>query len=65
MTGASSNGVYRESAFEEALAANFSPDAIKAIKVSPDEMITDLHADADYRAQLVGVMARRAVEQAA
>ena len=65
VTGASSNGVYRESAFEAALAANFSPDAIKGLKVSPDEMISDLHADADYRAQLVAVMARRAVEQAA
>jgi carbon-monoxide dehydrogenase medium subunit len=65
VTGASSSGVYRESAMEQALAANFSADAIKDVKVSPDEMITDLHADADYRAQLVGVMARRAVEQAA
>ncbi len=64
VTGASSGGVYRESAFEEALTANFSADAIKDIKVSPDELITDLHADADYRAQLVGVMARRAVASA-
>ena len=64
VTGASSNGVYRESAFEAALTANFSPAAIKDIKVSPDEMITDLHADADYRAQLVAVMARRAVAAA-
>ena len=65
VTGASSGGVYRESAFEAALTADFSPAALKDMKVSPDEMITDLHADADYRAQLVAVMARRAVEQAA
>jgi carbon-monoxide dehydrogenase medium subunit len=65
VTGASSRGVYRETAFEKALDANFSVDAVKHLKVSPDEMISDLHADADYRAQLVAVMARRAVETAA
>jgi carbon-monoxide dehydrogenase medium subunit len=65
VTGASSRGVYRETAFEDALNAHFSVDAIKSLKVSAEEMISDLHADAEYRAHLVAVMARRAVELAA
>ena len=65
VTGAGSGGVYREAAFEAALSANFSPDAIKGLKADPANMISDLHGDADYRANLVNVMARRAVELAA
>jgi len=30
--------------------------------VSPDDLNSDIHAAADYRAHLIGVMARRAVE---
>ena len=65
VTGAGSGGVYREAAFEAALSANFSPDAIKGLKADPANMISDLHGDAEYRANLVNVMARRAVELAA
>jgi carbon-monoxide dehydrogenase medium subunit len=65
VTGAGSGGVFRQSEMEAALSANFSPDAIKGVKVSPDGMLSDLHGDADYRAHLVGVMARRAVAAAA
>jgi carbon-monoxide dehydrogenase medium subunit len=49
---------------ENALKANFSPDAIKDITVPTDAMASDIHADQDYRAHLVGVMARRAVAAA-
>jgi carbon-monoxide dehydrogenase medium subunit len=65
VTGAGSSGVFRQSEMEQALSANFSPDAINSIKVSPDGMLSDLHGDAEYRAHLVGVMARRAVASAA
>ncbi len=65
VTGAGSGGVFRQAEMEQALAANFSPDAIKGIKIDPNGMLSDLHGDAEYRAHLVGVMARRAVASAA
>ncbi|MCW6510765.1 FAD binding domain-containing protein [Lichenifustis flavocetrariae] len=64
VTGAGANGVFRAQDFEQALAANFSADAIKAVKMSPDGLNSDIHADAVYRAHLIGVMARRALDKA-
>jgi aerobic carbon-monoxide dehydrogenase medium subunit len=64
VTGAGQNGVYRNTAMEQALAANFSPDAIAGIATPPDGMNSDIHASAEYRAHLVGVMAKRAVARA-
>jgi len=61
VTGAGNGGVFRVPAYEAALAANFSPDAIADGAVSAADMNSDLHADAEYRAHLVAVMARRAV----
>lgn len=61
VTGAGSNGVFRIAEMENALAANFSPDAIAGISVPEDGLNSDIHAAADYRAHLIGVMARRAV----
>jgi carbon-monoxide dehydrogenase medium subunit len=46
---------------EQALEADFSPTAISAIQVSEDKLNSDIHAAVDYRAHLIGVMARRAV----
>src|SRR3984893_9454944 len=51
--------VFRVAAMEAALAANFSPDAIKDIQVPQDGLNSDIHASAEYRAHLVTVMARR------
>lgn len=60
-TGAGQAGVFRVTDMEGALAKNFSAKAIEGIKVPADDMIADMHAPAAYRAQLVGVLARRAV----
>ena len=49
---------------EDALAKSWNADALKAIAVAAADMQSDLHASAEYRAHLVGVMARRAVAAA-
>jgi carbon-monoxide dehydrogenase medium subunit len=64
VTGAGANGVFRVEAFEAALNRNFSPSALEGVSVRASGLNSDIHADADYRAHLIGVMARRAVEAA-
>ena len=57
-------GVFRVPAMEKALAASFTADAIKSITVPADNLNSDIHGSAAYRAHLVGVIARRAVAAA-
>lgn len=57
-------GVFRSKAMEQALAANFAPAAVSSVSISPDDLNGDMHASAEYRAHLVTVIAKRAVEQA-
>lgn len=64
ISGAGAEGAYRSPDLEQALAANFTPDAAKAVKVSSDGLLGDLHGSAEYRAALIPVMAARAVEAA-
>ncbi|HEX9811268.1 MAG TPA: xanthine dehydrogenase family protein subunit M [Burkholderiales bacterium] len=64
VTGAAA-GVFRVSAMEQALTKNFVPDAVKGVKIDAGKLNTDLHASAEYRAHLIGVLAARAVAQAA
>ncbi|MCK1360962.1 xanthine dehydrogenase family protein subunit M [Bradyrhizobium sp. 199] len=60
VTGAGS-GVFRVAPMEAALSGNFDASAIAAIKIDADGLTSDIHAEADYRAHLVTVMAKRAV----
>jgi carbon-monoxide dehydrogenase medium subunit len=64
VTGAGSNGVFRVKAFEEALKKRFAPKSLEGITLPADGMNSDIHGSAEYRAHLVGVMARRAVAAA-
>jgi len=60
-TGASQNGVMRVSAIEAALKANWSASALDGVKISADGLMSDLHGSSDYRANLIKVMAQRAL----
>jgi aerobic carbon-monoxide dehydrogenase medium subunit len=63
-TGASSSGVMRVGAIEAALKANWSTGALDNIKIPASGLMSDIHGTADYRANLIKVMAQRAVTQA-
>jgi len=61
VTGAGADGVFRVPEMETALAGDFSAAALEGIAIPPDDLNSDIHASAEYRAHLIGVMARRAV----
>ena len=56
--------VFRQGEMEKALSSSFAPAAIEKIQHKADGLNSDIHASAEYRAHLVGVMARRAVAEA-
>ena len=64
VTGAGSDGVFRHAGMEAALTENWSPDAVAGVTVDASDLISDLHGSAEYRANLVTVMAKRAVAAA-
>ena len=63
VTGAGSS-VFRIPALESALDGSFSPSALEGASASSDDLNSDIHASAEYRAHLIVVMAKRAVAAA-
>jgi aerobic carbon-monoxide dehydrogenase medium subunit len=64
VTGAGRDGVFRHAAAEAALGKGWSAQSLKGLATDANQMMGDIHADAAYRAHLVGVMAGRAVAKA-
>lgn len=64
ITGAGSDGVFRHHGMEAALNEKWSVEAIANQSVKADDMLSDIHADGAYRANLVKVMASRAIAAA-
>ncbi|MDE2148203.1 MAG: xanthine dehydrogenase family protein subunit M [Burkholderiales bacterium] len=61
VTGAGANGVFRAGTLEAKLAANWSAAALAGATVPADDLNSDLHGSAEYRAALIPVLAARAV----
>lgn len=57
-------GVFRHGGLEQALAESFTPQAAASVVIGTDGLAGDIHASADYRANLVSVLAQRAVAAA-
>lgn len=64
VSGAGSDGAFRWSDAESALASNFSASALDGLTVDAGNMLSDMHGSAEYRANLVKVMAKRALAKA-
>jgi aerobic carbon-monoxide dehydrogenase medium subunit len=64
VTGAGEGGVFRWPEAEAALQTRFAPKSLNGLKHTADGINADMHADAEYRAHLIGVMAKQAVAQA-
>lgn len=62
VTGAGAHA-FRLEALEEALARRFVPEACDAVTVAAQGLNGDLHGSAEYRASLIPVLARRAVQR--
>ena len=54
---------FRATPIEAALSANFDPGSVDGIEVPSDDFNSDIHASSEYRAHLVNVLAKRAVQQ--
>ena len=65
VTGAGAGGVFRAKTIEGVLNAKFGAKSLDGVTVPTTGINADMHADAAYRAHLIGVMARRAVTAAA
>ncbi len=64
VTGAGDDGVFRSKPVETALAKNFDASALEGVSVPSADLMADIHATAEYRANLIVVMAGRATASA-
>ena len=65
VTGAGEQGVFRWHEGEAALAENWSKEALAALSISEEGLLSDIHASAAFRSHLVKQMAQKAVEACA
>ena len=63
VTGAAPS-VFRQKDMEAALGKKWAPESVDGIKQKADGLNSDIHGSSEYRAHLVGVMAKRAVQAA-
>jgi carbon-monoxide dehydrogenase medium subunit len=61
-TGAGANGVFRVDELEAALSSSFRPEGLRRIQIDSANLTSDIHGDTEYRAHLIGVMTKRAVD---
>lgn len=54
-------GVFRATNFEAALGGSLTAAALNGVSWPADDLNSDIHASAEYRAHLIGVLAKRAV----
>ncbi len=55
--------VFRATDVEAALSANYAVEALERLSIDTQDLMSDIHADREYRGHLVMVMARRAVAE--
>ena len=61
VTGAGADGVYRHADLEKALTSDWSAQSAGSVKTSDAGLMSDIHGSAEYRAHLIGAMAKRAI----
>lgn len=64
VTGAGDDGVFRSKPVEAALSKSFDASALEGVSVPSGDLMSDIHASAEYRANLIVVMAKRATAAA-
>lgn len=62
VTGAGSDGVFRHKDMESALLGNWAAEALADISIDDSNLLSDIHGSAAYRANLIKVMAKRAMQ---
>tara|TARA_B100000029_G_scaffold515533_1_gene623101 strand:+ start:460 stop:1245 length:786 start_codon:yes stop_codon:yes gene_type:complete len=60
ITGAG-NCVFRSKELEEALSSNFSSSVVDKVNISSNDLNSDIHASAEYRAHIIKVMTKKAI----